>query len=692
MTKFFEKIIKRKKLVIIIFAILAVFCGVLMLGVSQNYDMSKYLPGDSQAKMGIEVLKNEYSYNGNAVALIEQKSIVEILEIKEQIEQVDGIEKVIWLDDVTDIKQPVEIIDEEILNNYLINDDALLNIIFANDDNSEQTREAIDELKAMFGEDIMLSGSAIEAYENINQLSGNIMTNILLAVAVFLVILALATNSFLEVPLILITIGVAILLNMGTNVIFGEISNITFATAAILQLAISMDYSIILLHRFEYERETESSPVKAMVKALKASMSSIMSSGLTTIVGFLALVFMSYTIGMDMGLVLAKGIVFSLLCVMTLLPALTVFLVKWIDKTKHKKMLPSMKRVEHLLSGKIKYILVILLLVIAGVSFMAQSNNTFTYSGGSGAGPEQQAIDEKIADKFGVSNSFVILVPRGNGAAEYEMANEMESLPFVRSVQGYYALISPAMPQEIIPKEVKDNFFSENYSRYIVEVDAEIESDESFAAVEQIRQIVSTHFDESYVTGASPIVYDIKQAASGDFSMVSILSIILVGIILLIAFKSISLPIILLLIIETSIWINMSIPYFQGVSMIFLGYMIISAVQLGATIDYTILMTNYYLEGRQTLNKREAGEYASDKAGASILVSALVLAVAGFTLALTFTQDSLAQLGILIGRGAFLSGFLTIVVLPQVLILLDKFVSKTTLKRKLFKRGKTNEI
>ncbi|MGI5850072.1 MAG: efflux RND transporter permease subunit [Christensenellales bacterium] len=692
MIHFFEAIIKKRKLVIIIFICMAAICSVLMLGVGQNYDMSKYLPDKSDSKTGIDILKTEYSYNGSALLLLEQKSISEVLELKQTIESVDGIKKVVWLDDIADLKKPVELIDTEIRNNYFSDDNALLQIVFEEDDYAKSTHHAIDELKAIYGDGIALTGSAIDAYVNVSSISGNILTGILIAFAIVLFILIITTNSLIEVALFIISIGIAILLNLGTNVVLGEISYMTFASAAILQLAISMDYSIFLLHRFEYERQTEGDPEKAMARAVCGSFSSIISSGMTTIVGFIALIFMSYTMGADMGFVLAKGIIFSMICVFILLPALSVGWVKGIDKTKHKRFLPSMKKVQHLLGGKVKYVIIGLLAIISIVCFMAQNNNTFLYSSSNVGDEKQTIINENIKSKFGLSNNFVVLVPKGNASSEYEMKNDLDALTYVKSVQGLYAFIDPSTPEEIVPENIKEEFLSQDYSRYIVEVDAEIESESALAAVTEVRQVVSKWYEKAYVTGASPVIYDIRNATSGDFLLVTILSILFVGIIILLTFRSVSIPLILLFVIESSIWINMSIPYFTGNSMIFIGYMVISAVQLGATIDYAILMTNYYLEGRKTLGKKEAAEFASEKAGPSILMSALVLASAGFVVAATFTQQAMSQLGTLIGRGAVLSGCLTIFVLPQVLILLDKLIFKTTMKNRFFRRRHSNEI
>ncbi len=684
----FRAIVKHRKKVIIIFVVIAAVCGFLMLGVGQNYDMSKYLPKTSESKEGIDILNDEFSYNGTAVLMLENSSIPETLQAKELLGGIEGIDRVVWLDDIYSLKQPLELIDEEILNNYIVGDNMLLQIIFSQDDYSEHTRNAIDEIKAQLGSNSLLSGSAVDAYNNVNMVNGSILVSILIALGIILFILVLSTNSYFEVVLFLLTTGVAILLNMGTNVIFDKISYMTFASAAILQLAISMDYSIFLLHRFEQERKTEPSPAKAMVNALKASFSSILSSGLTTFVGFIALVFMSYTIGMDMGLVLAKGILFSLIAVFLFLPALAVLSVKAIDKTKHRKVLPSMKKLQHVLGGKLKFVVFALLLFLAVVSFLAQSSNTYLFSNDLGSDSSDNISEDVISDTFGQSNNFVVIVPEGNPAKEYEMADAFALLPNVKSVQGYYAFVDYAMPTEFVPDSVSEEFMSEHYSRYILEIDVPVESDESFEMTRLLRSTTGEYYDEYYVTGASPVVYDIKTAAKRDFSRVSWLSIIFVGVILLFTFRSLSLPIILLFVIQTSIWLNMSFPYFTGTPMNFIGYMIISSVQLGATIDYAILMTNFYREGRLTLGKRQAAEYAADRAGASILVSTLVLASAGFVVSFTFSDPVLAQLGVLIGRGALLSGGMTIIMLPQLLTLLDKVITKTTLKRKLFNKGK----
>ena len=687
MIGFYEAVLKKRKTVITLFIAAAVICAALIAGVGQNYDMSKYLPADSESKKGIDMLRSEFGYNGTALMLVENKSIVETLQIKERLKSIDGVKDVIWLDDFADLKEPAEMISGSLKSGYVSGNDSLLHIVFEDDDYSERTRSAIDEIRSAFGGGAKMSGNAVDIYALVKSVRGNIVTGILIALAISLLILALTTSSFVELLLFLVNISAAVAMNMGTNIIFGEISYMTYACAAILQLAVSMDYSIFLLHRYEYEKKTEPDPLKAMAKAARASFSTILSSGMTTFAGFASLIFMSYTIGADMGLVLAKGILFSLLCVTVMMPALIVSCDKGIERTRHKRFLPPMKNIQHMLGGRARFALIALLAIVCVVGFLAQSKNTYLYSPNNMGDAKQNEINDKINSEFGVSNDFVVLVPRGNAPSEYGMAEELDGLSYVRNVQGLYRYIDPATPEAIVPQSVKDSFQSENYSRYIVTVNGKIESATALSAVGEIRGIAKKWFADAVVTGASPVVSDIRNETSGDFSLVTALSITFVGLIIMLTFRSLSLPVLLMFVIEASIWLNMAIPYFAGTPLIFIGYLVISSVQLGATIDYAILMSNYYLEGRRTLDKKQAGEYAAEKAGMSVVMSSLVLSSAGFVVSAVFTQQAMSQLGTLIGRGALLSAFLAIFVLPQLLVLFDGVILKTS----LLKRRKPHE-
>ncbi len=680
MKLFANFIVNHKKLIIVIFSILFLITFILMLLVPQNYDMSKYLPEDAQSKKGVDILQEEFAYNGQAYAYLDEVSIQEAIIIGKQIEQINGVDRVIWLDDYYDLTIPLNQFDQQVVNSYYSNEHALLQIIFVEHDYHESTREAVLSIKQLLGENDGLSGSAIDASNTVNSIGGNILWGIIIAVIIIIAILIAFTHSVFEVILFLIITGVSIVMNMGTNIIFGEISYITFASASILQLAISMDYSIFLLHRFA-EEKTKTDDVKlAMRRAISGSMKAVFSSATTTIAGFLALIFMSYTIGMDMGLVLAKGILLSLISVLALLPVLALMSTKMIDKSSHRILLPSFKKMQQKLGGRVKILLLILVILMTFVSYLAQSQNDFDFYAKTGDDEQQLYVNQQISEVFGVPNQVILLLTKGDMTNEVNLVNTLDSMDSISSIQGYYTLIDPTIPDKLIPEFIKEEFLSENYSRYIIDIGGEIESEETFLKLEEIETIVMNYYDEYYITGNSKVVMDMKKVTTEDFKIVNLLSILGVGLIILLAFKSISIPLILLLVIESSIFINMSIPYYSGQSMMFIGYMIVSAVQLGATIDYAILLTNYYQEGRKILPPKKAAIYAVEKSGHSIFTSAVVLAAAGLTISFVFAQPELSQLGILIGRGALISLAMVLLILPQLLSMLDKFINKTTLK------------
>ncbi|MBN2852312.1 MAG: MMPL family transporter [Clostridia bacterium] len=685
MSKIANFIVNHKKTILILFLIVFVISFVLMLNVGQNYDMSKYLPKNSNSKKGIDVLEKEYAYNGQANLLLENLTIPEIIQYEKQIESIDGVESVIWLDDIVDLTKPVETYDSKLVDDYYKDGRALLQIVFTEYDYSEQTRNALTEIISIIGNDGGVSGTAVDANNTVNSIGSNIMVGIIIAVVIIILILIMFTHSVFEVFLFLVTIGISIVINMGTNIIFGEISYMTFASASILQLAISMDYSIFLLHRFADEKKNTDDSKLAMKRAIQGSFQSISSSAATTVAGFAALVFMSYTIGMDMGLVLAKGIVLSFISVVVLLPVLALYSTRLIEKTTHRVLLPSFKKMQMKLGGKIKYELIILIVIVAFVSFLAQSHNNFEFYSKTGDNNGQKEITTKINDTFGVTNQVILLVPNNNQINEMDMADKLLTLPGVLNVQGYYTLIDPSIPRELISEQIIKQFISENYSRYIVYIDAPVESDYTNQVMNSIGDAVSRFYDHYFITGNSRVIQDIKEVTTKDFPIVNLISILAVGLILLLTFRSIGIPLLLLLVIEASIWINMSIPYYSGNSIMFIGYMIVSAVQLGATIDYAILMTNYYQEGRENMSPKEAAVYAVEKGGHSIFTSAVILAAAGFTISFIFTQPELSQLGILVGRGALLSAALVIIALPQLLTMLDKILKKTTLKKRIKK-------
>jgi predicted RND superfamily exporter protein len=475
--------------------------------------------------------------------------------------------------------------------------------------------------------------------------------------------------------------GVAIIINMGTNIIFGEISFITQTVSPVLQLAVSLDYAIFLLHSFNDYRKIHE-PKKAMILAMKQAMPSVAASAATTVIGFAALVFMRFGIGADLGLNLLKGIIFSFISVMVFLPVITLICYKAIDKTKHRKLMPDLKKAGALLMRvRIPFFILSLIIVIPG--FLAQSNTQFMYGMGSMTGTSRAGQDTlHIDEKFGKDNALVLLVPKENAGKETELCDALSEIPHVTSIVSFVTAVGAEIPPEFIPKEAVEQFYSEHYTRIILYTDTADEGEAAFDTVQAVLNTSAIYYDTYYLAGQSATLYDMKNVVSIDIEVINIVAVIGIFIVLLITFRSLSLPLLLLFTIETAIWINLSVPYFTGQSLSFIGYLIISTVQLGATVDYAIYFTNTYMNNRKTLPKKDAMRITIEENLVAILISAGILATAGFTLAFTTSNPIIGELGTLLGRGTLLSLIMVACVLPALLVLFDKFIQKTTLNNK----------
>ena len=478
------------------------------------------------------------------------------------------------------------------------------------------------------------------------------------------------------------------MLNRGTNLIFGEISFVTNAAGSVLQLAVSMDYSIFLLHRFAESRAEGKEVKQAMVDAVKQSTSSVLSSGLTTVTGFAALILMRFRIGPDMGWVMAKAIVFSLLCVLCLLPALAISTYKLIDKTQHRPLYPNFKSFSSVVM-KIRIPMLILTVVIAVPCFLAQGSNDFLYGSSRVYSTNQTQMGRDllaIEDEYGASNPLVILVPKGDMSKEAALNKALCENKNVTSVISYVNTVGAQIPDGYVPEDSLEQLYSENYSRFVVTLNTEEVEDGWTDKIDEIRKICEKYYsDDALIAGDLASTEDLKDTITEDSIRVNLLAIAFVFIILLLNFKSISMPVILTLVIELSIWINLSIPYFGSTTLHYIAYLIISSVQLGATIDYAILLTSRYLEERKTMGRKEAARTAIQVSVLSLFTSAIILTIAGFALGICSTNLVLSQLGILVGRGAVISFVLVLFVLPALLVLLDKVVEKTTFGLKFSK-------
>lgn len=682
MERLVNGILKYKKTILLFFILVTTFSFFTSSMVKINYNIMDYLPEDVPSTKALDVMDEEYDKGAANVRVVMQNiSIVQALKYKEMIKNVDGVDDIQWLDDVIDIKEPLELENEDIVKSWYKNNNALFSITVDKDNE----REAIDKITEIIGDKGMISGSAVNIVFAEETTESELIKMMTVLIPIILGILILTTSSWFEPILFLSTIGVAIIINSGTNAILGEISFVTKAAGSILQLAVSMDYSIFLLHRFSEFRNEGLDVKEAMKEAILKSVSSILSSGLTTAVGFAALIVMKFKIGPDMGLVMLKAICLSLICVIVLLPVLALYCYKLIDKTQHRSFMPKFNKFAKI-SYKFRYVSLILFLVLLIPCFLAQKSNSFSYGASEIYSDENTKIGYDTAainEEFGKTNPLVLMVPKGDLVAEKALCNEIENIDKINSVTSYAETIGITIPTEYIPTNMLSQLISENYSRFVIVADVKIEGEESFALIDKIRNLSYKYYGNDYhFLGESVNTLDLKDTIESDNSKVNAISIVSIAIILLLTFKSLSLPIILVIVIEFSIWSNLTFNYFIGDNVFYIAYLIISSIQLGATIDYAILFTNRYMENRESMDKKDAAQETIATTAVSILTSASILATAGIILGEISTNSIIAQLGILVGRGAILSLILVLFVLPALLMLLDKLIAKTTKKNK----------
>ena len=673
-----EWIMKYKKTILGIFIVGVIVSIVLANYVKVNYNMMDYLPDDSLSTIALNKMNEEYDTAiPNLRVVVKDVDIRQALDYKERIRQVEGVKEITWLDDTVSITVPLETIKPKILETYYKDKNAVFTITI----DEEKQVQAIEEIRRIIGQENLMAGDSYNTVCAENSTETEIGQIMIFVIPLIFIILIMTTTSWFEPILFLVTIGIAIILNRGTNIFMGEISFVTNAAASILQLAVSMDYSIFLLHRFSEEREKLNSIEEAMKSAMVKSFSSIMSSGLTTVIGFAALILMQFKIGPDMGIVMAKSIALSLLCVLILLPILAVYSYKIIDKTHHRKLVPSVKGFGKLVN-QVKIPALVIFLILLVPCNLASNKISFSYGASEIFGDETTKVGSEKAQVealFGRANQIVLMVPKGELAKEKELTQALYDIPEVTSIVSYVNSVGKEIPIEYVPESKLSSLISAHYSRMLIQIDRPVQGDATFQTIEKLRQVVNNYYPNTYqMCGESVNTYDMKTTVIQDNVVVNTVAIISIGIILLINFKSLSLPLILLLVIELSIWINLSVPYFTEEHLNYISYLIISSIQLGATIDYAILFTDRYLENRKVLTKKQAVVQTMQDTAISILTSAGILTIAGFFLGNMSTNQVISELGILVGRGAIISTTLVFFVLPSLLTLLDKVIQKTT--------------
>ncbi len=675
----FNAIVSHKKTVIIVLSVLTLLCAVLSKGVSINYNILDYLPDSAQSTQAVDIMETEFGGGvSNAKVMVKGVDIPEALELKSQIDAIDGVNEVLWLDDNVNIYVPIETAEQKIVENFFKDGNALFSL------NLDDTKkiEAIAKIRGMIsdnGHQSAFLGSAVNTAAATESSATEVKKITMLLLPIVFLILLLTTSSWFEPVLFMVTIGAAIMLNRGTNMFFSEISFVTNSAGSILQLAVSMDYSIFLLHRFADFRREGDNVTTAMTKALKSAFSTITASGVTTVIGFAALILMQFKIGPDMGIVMAKAIVLSMLSVLVLLPVLTLMSYKLIDKTEHKSLLPKWDGLARLV-GKIKMPALIIFLILLIPSFLAQNSNNFYYGSANMFPKTSRVMVEKneIESVFGRTNQLVILIPTGDIAKEKMLSDELHKLPEVTNVISYVDVVGAEIPPEFLDSKQRAKLIGENYSRIILAVDCEFEGDRAFSLVENVESTVSKYYNSFYLAGESANTYDLKNVVTADMVKVNLVAIGAVFLVLLLSMKSVTLPFILVLTIESAIWLNLSFPYFGEQPIFYIAYLIISSIQLGATVDYAILLSSRYLDERKLVPKKQALLNTIRGVTLSILTSGSILTLGGLVLGIISSNEILSQLGTFIGRGAILSVIMVLTVLPALLYFCDGLIGKTT--------------
>ncbi len=691
MERLFRGILRHRRVVIDVFVALTVICACLIPQVKIDANMSDYLPPTAKSSQDLDAMKRIYGNDiANARVYVTGISLPDAKALDKSLKGEKGVISVTWLGDEVDVDQPLETQDADTIADWYDGKGYLFQAVLR----SGVKQSQIDRIRALAkavpgAKTVAIDGSAADDAANmatINTDMGKIMT---IAVIVVLVVVALNTTSYLHPIVMLLTIGVAIVLNMGTNVFRGTISSITQLVASVLQLAVSMDYSIVLLTNFGRAQQRTDDQFEAMVSAMTKSFPVILSSAAVTFFGFLSLGAMQFLIGADMGIALAKGIVCSLFSITLLMPCILYNMRGLVAKTMHKPFFRSFHRM-----AKVCHAGAVPALVIAAVlavpALLASQSVSFTYGSAANMSPTSQVkIDGDVIDKaFGKSQTWAIMVPAEHWGDENALVDDLQKLPTTKSVLSYSTIASSAMPHQLADKSQIKQLFSGGYSRIVLTSRIPDESKQAFDLVKKVRSLCRARYGSTYRLVGNAVSYaDIKAVTSVDSTTVKLASILAIGAVLLVMFRSVSIPVILIMAIEVSIWMNEAVPYLMGQTINFVAFLVIDAVQLGAAVDYAIIFTEEYLARRRRMPKADASIQSIEKTAQPIMTSSSILILACLGIYLSVSSPMIQQVGMLIARGALISVILIFFVLPLLFTLLDGLVRVTSHKIGFYRGG-----
>lgn len=682
MKKLRKMIVKHRVLILILSVLLLIPSVIGYLKTRVNYDILYYLPDEIETMVGQDILKEEFGKGAFAMEIVENMPYKDVAKVKESIEQVDGVAQVIWYDSAADLSIPVSLLPKDVRDVFNAENSTLMAIFFEDTTSADTTMEAIDEIRNITGEQCFLSGMSAIVTDTKALSMRETPIYVLIAVLLTCLVLAIFMDSFLLPVLFMISIGMAIIYNLGTNYFLGEISYITKALSAVLQLGVTLDYSIFLWHSYQENKlRFPEDKERAMEHAISNTFSSVVGSSITTVAGFVALCFMSFTLGLDLGVVMAKGVVFGVIGCITILPAMILMFDQAIEKTRHKPILPDMTRAAEVITGhKMIFVLLFLLLLLPAI---IGYRGTKVYYNLDSSLPEtlpSVQANTKLSEDYSMNATHMVLASSElSGKDAKAMLKEMKAVDGVKFALGLDSIVGSSVPKDFLPASITEKLVKGDWQLMLVQSEYKVASDEVNRQCDELKEIIKKYDDKAMLIGEAPCTKDLIEITDHDFNTVSLVSIAAIFVIIALVLKSVSLPILLVAVIEFAIFMNLGIPYYTGTTIPFIASIVIGTIQLGATVDYAILMTTRYKKERVGgKDKNAAVTKALAVSIPSIIVSALGFFAATFGVGLYSDIDMISALCTLMARGAIISMFVVILVLPAFLSLFDSIICKTT--------------
>ncbi|MFR2124996.1 MAG: efflux RND transporter permease subunit [Dorea sp.] len=682
MVAFGKKVVKFRIPILIISILLLIPAGLGYVNTRVNYDVLTYLPEDIETMQGQDILVKDFGTGAFSMFIVDGMEDKKVSALKAKIENVEHVQKVLWYDSLADISMPKSMIPKDVYEVFNSDTGTMMAIFFDEGTSSDGTMEAIGEIRKLAGKQCFLSGMSAIVTNTKNLAEKETPLYVLIAVVLAVIVLGLTMDSYFIPLLFMLSIGMAIVYNLGSNYFFGEISYITKALAAVLQLGVTLDYSIFLMHSYEEQQvRYNGDKERAMAHAISQTFSSVIGSSVTTVAGFIALCFMTFTLGMDIGVVMVKGVILGVIACVTILPSMILCCDKWIMKTMHKPFLPDIGKISDKVTKR--YMIYVILFLVLLFPAIYGNNHTAVYYNLDETLPKDLPsiiANEKLKKDYDMNTTHMILVDSSVESADVaKMINKMDDVDGVRWALGLDALIGPAIPQDMIPNSVTDMLKNDKYQLLLVNSEYKVASDELNAQIKDLNKILHKYDKGGMLIGEGPLTADLIDITDTDFKTVSMVSIGIIFVIILILFKSISLPVILVGVIEFAIFVNMGIPYYTGTKLPFVASIVIGTIQLGSTVDYAILMTTRYKRERNHgAEKYDAITTAHRASAQSIMVSALSFFAATIGVGLYSNIDMISSLCILMARGAIISMIVVIFVLPSMFMVFDKVIVKTS--------------